>query len=144
MLSESDARKRKLTEFINTNEYTTVEIQNYLRNEIDGNLKSLPEFMHAIQKQEYREADILIYLKQHRYELWMKLMSSEWFSILLQYLNLKDIAKVDTAFCSCSVRSKWLNLLRNFSQNVEFANNRLVDEVTNWLVLKHIHPKSWL
>ena len=105
---------------MNTNGYKTVEIKICLIKKTDGNIISFSELMYANQKREFSVEDILNYLKQRRYELWMKLISSEWFSIFLQYLNLKDIAKVDTAFCSCSVRSKWLNLLRNFSQNVEF------------------------
>ena len=111
-----------------------------LNSEIDGNRKSLAECMQILQKNEYREADILNYLKQCRYELWIKLMSSEWFSIFLQYLNLKYIAKLDTAFCGSSIRPLWLNLLKNFSPKVEFVNNRLVEKVTDWLAVKNIHP----
>ena len=61
---------------------------------------------------------------------------------LLQYLNLKDIAKLDTAFCSSSIRPIWLQLIKNFSLKVEFMNNRLVKKITDWLVMKDMHPKE--
>ena len=70
----------------------------------------------------------------------MELMSAEWFSTILQYLNLKDIAKVDTAFCSCSIRLLWLNFIKSSGPVVEFANNRFVKKITDWLVVKNILP----
>ena len=71
---------------------------------------------------------------------WMKLMSSDWFSILLPYLNLKDIANVDTAFCNHMDRPVWLNLLNDhIVPSVEIVNNRGLKKMTDWFISKHIN-----
>ena len=147
MLNESDVKKRKLTEFMNTNEYTKVEIQNCLNDEVNGNRKLSSELENLIERYGHTEANIINnitnYFMQRRSKLWMKLMSSaDWFSVFLQYLKLKDIVNLDTAFCSYSFRPLWLQLINKHSLNVVFANNRLVDEVTDWLVMKNMHPKE--
>ena len=137
MQSENEVKKRKLE----INEYTTVEIQSCINTSVVfGNQKSLAELKISIERYGHRETDIVNYFKQRRYDLWIKLLSSEWFSVFLPYLNLRDIAKLDTAFCSSAIRPIWLKLINNHRLTVEFMNNRLVDEVTDWLVMKNIHP----
>ena len=127
MLNENEAKKRKLAK----SEYTTVEIQSCISTiEATGNQKSFLEMKTLIERYGHRETDITNYFKQRRYDLLIKLISSEWFSIFLPYLDLKDIAKLDTAFCSHIIRPVWLKLLRTFDMTAEFMSNRLVDEVT--------------
>ena len=140
MKNETEIKKRKLTEFMNTNGYTKIEIQNCLNDEANGNRKLSSELENLIERHGHTEADVMNYFIQRRRKLWIKLMSSDWFSVFLQYLNLKDIAKLDTAFCSHAIRPKWFKLLRSFGIPVEFVNNRLVAKVTDWLVMKNIHP----
>ena len=138
MLTESDSKKGK----VNENEYSKGEFQNCLNDKAKGNRKLSPDLDNLIERHGYTESDIINYFMQRRSKLWMRLLSSDWFSCFLQYSNLKDIVNLDTAFCSHSIRPIWLNLVNDFSITVEFMNNMLVDEVTNWLVLKHIHPKE--
>ena len=69
----------------------------------------------------------------------MKLMSSDWFSMFLQYLNLEDIANLDKAFCNHADRHIWLNLLKDhIIPCVKIVNNREPTKMVKWLISKHI------
>ena len=70
---------------------------------------------------------------------WMKLFSSSWFFILLQYLSLNDIAKLDSAFCNHENRIYWLLLLSSYSTNFNIECIDDVDPLLEWLVLKNVH-----
>ena len=71
-------------------------------------------------------------------KLWMTLISSGWFSCFLQYLNLKDIAILDSAFCNREDRISWLILLRQHTVPFLFIErNILINEFANWLILKN-------
>ena len=48
--------------------------------------------------------DVVQYIRGENNKLWMTLVSSDWFSYFLQYLNLKDIANLDSAFCNVEER----------------------------------------
>ena len=77
-------------------------------------------------------------VKSHK--LWMKLISSCWFSYFLQYLTLKEIAKLDSAFCNHDDRIQWLSLLTEHSvQCLKIPRKNFVDKFIAWLVLKRIH-----
>ena len=85
--------------------------------------------------------DIMNYIKAQYHAHWMKLVSSDWFAKFLQYLNLKDIANLDTSFCNHADRPTWLNLLKDhiISFTVEIVNNRGLNNMTDWLISKNIH-----
>ena len=87
--------------------------------------------------------DVIIKQQCTYHAHWMKLVSSpDWFYMFLRYLNLKDIANLDTAFCSHTDRPMWLRLLNYHSipvtlrivNNIDFLMN-----MTDWLISKQIH-----
>ena len=133
MQSETKTKKRKTTGFVLTNENITSEKQ-------QNHKTTLPDMMDVIIRQ-YACADIMNYMKARYHAHWMKLVSSDWFSMFLQYLNLNDIANLDIAFCNHVDRPVWLNLLKGhiISFTVEVASNKGLKKMTDWLISKHIH-----
>ena len=134
MLSETETKKKKAITPLLTNENFTREIQM-------NHGKTLPELMNAIIEQQFTYVDIMNYIKAQYHAHWMKLMSSDWFSIFLQYLNLKDIVNLDTAFCNHMGRPTWLNLLKDHTirYTIEIVDNIGLKKMTDWLISKHIH-----
>ena len=134
MLSETETKKKETIQILLTNENVKSEIQK-------NHKKSLSELMNAIIEQQYTYVDIMNYIKAQYHAHWMKLVSSDWFSTFLPYLNLKDIANLDTAFCNHADRPIWLNLLKGHSirYTVEIVDNRGLKMMTDWLITKNIH-----
>ena len=64
----------------------------------ENKIWTLQSLMNIIANQGYTETDISNYCKRKKCELWIKLISSDWFSIFLTYLNLNDIVRLDSAF----------------------------------------------
>ena len=95
---------------------------------------TLQSLMNIIACQGYTKADISNYYKQKNYELWIKLISADWFSIFLTYLNVKDIVRLDSAFTSRGDRPKWLHLLKSVKPSIEIVNNHSVDSISDWLI----------
>ena len=78
----------------------------------------------------------------HAHCHWMKLMSSDCFSTFLQYLNLKDIIKLDTAFCNHNERTIWLNVLKVLilpAVETVSDNDKVLIKKADWLISKNIH-----
>ena len=120
MQSETGTKKRKTTDFLITNENITREIKQNKKTTL------------TIKKQ-YTYADVMNRIKAHAH--WMKLVSSDWFSMFLPYFNVKDIANLDIAFCNHADRPIWLNLLNDhIIPSVEIVNNRGLQKLTEWLI----------
>ena len=69
----------------------------------------------------------------------MTLISSDWFSYILQYLKLKDIAKLDSAFCNHEDRMHWLILLKQYCVlylNIEEGKSGNI--LAEWLLLRKV------
>ena len=80
--------------------------------------------------------DISNHYEQKNYKLWIKLISIDWFSIFLTYLDMKDIGRLDSALTNREHRPKWLHLLKNIEPYITLKNNLFIDEVSNWLIQK--------
>ena len=78
-----------------------------------------------------------------KYKLWIKLISADWFSIFLTYLRVKDIVRLDPAFTNHEDRPKWLSLLTIISPSF-FIVNKSVDNISDWLIQKDVHPSELL
>ena len=78
------------------------------------------------------------------YKKWITLISSDWFSVLFTYLDFKEIAKLDIAFCNHSGRHQWLNLLKTYEPSFTIYNNRFANNIADWLVLKRSNPVELL
>ena len=65
---------------------------------------------------------------------------ADWFlQLLLQYLSLKDIARLDSAICNSNGRPQWLESLQKYISLESLINLAWSDAVINWIILKHIH-----
>ena len=95
---------------------------------------------NSMESQGYTETDISKYYQQRRHEKWMKLVSSDWFSIFLTYLNIDEILRLDSAFCSHNGRIEWLNLLKTLKPRICVKNNEFADKIGDWLLSKFVHP----
>ena len=72
----------------------------------------------------------------------MKLISSDWFSYFLQYLELKYIANLDSAFCNHEDRIHWLILLKQYcAPYVYIVEEKSGNILINWLLLKKVGVK---
>ena len=69
-------------------------------------------FVESLELERCVGTDVVQYIRGENNKLWMTLVSSDWFSYFLQYLNLKDIANLDSAFCNVEERMHWLLLLK--------------------------------
>ena len=76
------------------------------------------------------------HIKRIRCERWIHLLCLEWFSCWLDYLSLKEIAQLDSAFCNHSDRRKWLDSLKCYrpSRYVTIYS----ENFAKWLILKNI------
>ena len=72
-------------------------------------------------------------------ELWIKLISADWFSTFLTYLDMNDIGRFDSAFTNHGDIPKWLHLLKNIKPNITIKNNLFIDKISNWFIQKDIH-----
>ena len=79
---------------------------------------TLQSLMSIISSQGYTESDISNYYKQRNYELWIKLISADWFSMFLTYLDVKEILRLDSAFTNHGDRPKLLHLLKDIKPNI--------------------------
>ena len=85
--------------------------------------------------------NVVQYVRSVNNKLWMKLISSDWFSYFLQYLALKDIAKLDSAFCNHEDRMHWLILLKQYYLpylNIEDEEGKFGDVLVKWLLLRKV------
>ena len=101
---------------------------------------TLPELIGLIENQGYTETDVLKFYQQRRHDKWMKLVSSDWFSVFLTYLDIEEILELDSAFCNHNDRIEWLNLLETLTPRIHVKNNEFVDKISDWLILKNVHP----
>ena len=67
-------------------------------------------------------------------------MSSDCFSIFLTYLDIKEILRLDSAFCNHNDRIEWLNLLTTLKPCISVENNQFANKIADWLILKNVHP----
>ena len=77
------------------------------------------------------------HIKRIRCERWIHLLCLEWFSCWLDYLSLKEIAQLDSAFCNHSDRRKWLYSLKCYRPSRDFII--CSEKFAKWLILKSIH-----
>ena len=103
---------------------------------------TLQSLMTIISNQGYTESNISNFFKQKNYELWIKLISADWFSIFLTYLDVKDIVRLDSAFTNHEDRPKWLRLLKMLKPSIAIDNNQLADSISGWLIQKNVHPSK--
>ena len=101
---------------------------------------TLQSLMNIIASQGYTETDISNYYKQKKYELWIKLISADWFSIFLTYLDVKDIARLDSSYTNHGNRPNWLRLLKRIKPCITIVNDQSADKISDWLILKDVHP----
>ena len=73
----------------------------------------------------------------------MSVVFTDWFySLLLQYLTLKDIANFDSAVCNRKIRSQWLESLGKYTSSVSikiFDKVIWSDRLINWINLRNLH-----
>ena len=86
--------------------------------------------------------EIIISSQSKQHSSLMNLVSSSWFVILLQYLSINDIAKLDSAFSNHDDRIHWLLLLAKHSPNVKVVNNNFTDNFVDWLISKKIRTND--
>ena len=103
---------------------------------------TLQELVNLIESQGYTESDVSKFYQQRRHEKWMKLVSSDWFSVFLRYLDIKELERLDSAFCNHVDRPKWLNFLKTSKPSICIDCNRLTIKVVNWLIRKNMHPEE--
>ena len=74
-------------------------------------------------------------------ECWVQLLSSDWFTYFLNYIDWNDIAILDLSFCNHTDRLTWLCFLTCFQPSslvtVSFTNRKF----EKWLLLKGIYPQ---
>ena len=93
--------------------------------------------------ERYTVTDIGQYFRYILHKLWMNLVSSGWFCYVLNCLSLKDIIKLDLAFCNHEDRTKWLaSLAKFYIPYVKIPQNRFVVYFTNWLIQKKIRSNE--
>ena len=141
-MQDNNNKKRrlsKLKDILIQNECSEDDIINY---QTEGRKWTLSELISLITSQSYTEADISKYYQHRRYEQWIKLVSSDWFSVFLTYLDIKEIAKLDFAFCNHADRPKWLNLLKTSKPSISIHCNRSTIKIANWLIQKVMHPEE--
>ena len=137
-------KKRRLSELKDKlqNGNSDDEILKYCDYHNENKIWTLQSLMNIIASQGYTESDIFNYYKQKKYELWIKLISADWFSIFLTYLDVKDIVRLDSAFTNHVGRLKWLRLLKDIKPNITIKNNLFIDKISNWMIQKDVHPNA--
>ena len=73
-------------------------------------------------------------MKRIRCENWIHLLCLEWFNCWLDYLSLKEIIQLDSAFCNHSDRQKWLDSLKCYRSSRDITINS--EKFAQWLILK--------
>ena len=94
---------------------------------------------NLIIEKGYSFADMVEYVE--RYGRWRKLLYSEWFIVtLLPYMNVNDIAKLDSTICNKKDRKQWLDCLTRCALPIELNNyvHKNLNIVMNWIVSKSI------
>ena len=129
-------KKRGLSELKEDN------IQNKKSEDKIENTKWTLPSLTNIANQGYTETDISNYYKQNKYELWIKLISTDWFSTFLTYLDVRDIGRLDSAFTNHEDRPKWLHLLKDIKPNIAIENDLFIDKISNWLIEKDVHADT--
>lgn len=70
---------------------------------------------------------------------WTSILFADWHSpLVLQYLTLKDIAKLDTAMCNRNGRKQWLESLEKYISSVSLKDLAWSDVIINWIILRHL------
>lgn len=71
---------------------------------------------------------------------WLSVFCSDWLSaLLLQYLKINDITRLDSALCNRSGREQWLNSLeKHFPSNCFGGSIDWSDYVVNWIVARKL------
>ena len=139
---ENDNKKRRAvanSTLLTRNGCSDYDIINY---QTKSNKWTLQELISLIENQGYTESDILKFYNQRRHQKLMKLVSSDWFAIFLTYLDIKEIVRLDSAFCSYVDRPSWLTLLKTFEPSISLCCNRSTIEISEWLIRKYVHPKE--
>ena len=108
----------------------------------ENKMWTLPSLMSIIANQGYTETDVSNYYKQTKYEAWIKLISADWFSIFLTYLDVKDVVRLDSAFTNHKDRPKLFRLLKDLKPNIIIKNNLFIDKISNWMILNDVHPNA--
>ena len=78
-------------------------------------------------------------MKRIRCEHWIHLLCLEWFNCWLDYLSLREIAQLDSAFCNHSDRRKWLDSLKCYRSSRDVTVTIYSKKFAKWLVIKGIH-----
>ena len=60
------------------------------------------------------------YFEQKNYELWIKLISSDWFSIFLTYLDMEDIVRLELVNYTWSMNHTLPLCLASFCPDLEY------------------------
>ena len=76
----------------------------------------------------FTETDVVQCVRSDNNKLWMTLISLDWFFYFFQYLDLKDVASLDSAFCNHEDRMHLLILLRRHTVPCLFIErNRFIN-----------------
>ena len=78
-------------------------------------------------------------VKRKRHGLWIKLISSDWFTSFLEYLSLNEIAVLDSAFCNHIDRHKWLGRLSGSIRPDILVHD---DKLIKWFISRSIRPEK--
>ena len=100
------------------------------------------KLVESLELERYTGSDVAPYIRSENNKLWMKLISSDWFSYFLQYLNLKDIANLDTAFCNHEDRMHWFILLKSYCiPNLDIEELESGNALVKWLTIRKVGVK---
>lgn len=74
---------------------------------------------------------------------WTAIQFADWFSsLLLQYVNIKDISSLDVAICNRSGRPQWFESLTRYTPSVSlqfFDSVIWSDNLVSWIILRNLH-----
>ena len=105
---------------------TATQTKSYLRKiQLDDNRKRNDKVSSKLVTKPTRNQ-----IKRNRHNLWIQLISSDWFICFLDYLWFDDIVKLDTAFCNHIDRF----FLKCYIPDVAIE----CDDIANWMISKSI------
>ena len=79
-------------------------------------------------------------VKRTKNEIWIQLISSDWFAYFLDFLHIDELVKLDLAFCNHSMRQTWLGLVRQCRPCIRVNSTDKGDSFVEWLILRGIQP----
>ena len=101
--------------------------------------KELWEIYDILLENGHRPVDMIKFIEKRYCEMFMNLLTSKWFSHhVLGYLNLDDIANLDTSVCMHLYRKEWLKCLASFSTSIHFNWANPIVSIVDWIVLKNV------